>query len=67
MSGLRIESRDEGMSRGTETPPSMNLAREKVLEEAMKSLRIHEESGKIGISLVVIGTSIFNIQCGLVY
>jgi hypothetical protein len=36
----------------------MNLARERVLEEAMKSLKAQEESGKLGISLVVIGTAI---------
>ena len=62
MSGLRIESRDEGTSRGTETPPLMNLARERVLEEALKSLKVQEESGKLGISLVVVGTAICVVE-----
>jgi hypothetical protein len=60
MSGMRIETRSEE-SRGTETPPSINLARERVLEEAMKSLKLQEESGKLGISLVVIGTDVLRV------
>ena len=39
-----------------EEPPKMSMAREKLLEEAKRSLSVEGENGKKGVSMVVIGT-----------
>jgi elongation factor 1 alpha-like protein len=53
--GLNLDPWDEEGSRGAETPPVITFAREKLLEQARKSLQVQVESGQIGVSLVVIG------------
>lgn len=54
MQGLNLGEKDEeGVV--DEPPPKMSIAREKVIEEAKKALEEEEQSGKKGVSLVVIG------------
>ena len=59
VSGLNLGTREGEPSRGTETPPAMTFAKEKLLEEARRSFQVQEESGQLGINLVVIGKATF--------
>ncbi|TFY80059.1 hypothetical protein EWM64_g3953 [Hericium alpestre] len=53
IAGLNLETKEEPQVE--EPPPKMSLAKEKVLEEAKKVLAAEEQSGRRGVSLVVIG------------
>jgi hypothetical protein len=61
ITGLNLNDSLTGKKLVAEEPPKVNMAREKVLEEAKSVLEAHE--GKKGISIVVIGDIFFPILC----
>ena len=54
ISGLNLNGQNSHGIGYVEEPPKMSMVREKLLEEARRAL--NAESGKKGVSIVVIGT-----------
>jgi hypothetical protein len=64
ITGLNLNDTLTGKRQVAEEPPKVNMAREKVLEEAKRALEADE--GKKGISIVVIGDIFFLILCSMI-
>jgi len=60
MTGLNLNDPLTRKKQDMEEPPKVNMAKEKVLEEAKRALEAEE--GKKGISIVVIGDNFFLIR-----
>ena len=63
ISALNLGEKDEDSV--FEEPPKTSIAKEKVLEEAKKSLDAEVKGGRKGVSLVVIGVYTVNTMCHL--